>query len=45
VGRAHDRVQAMVAAMHEGRRRRMERLGFTADEADALSAMHTLNFM
>jgi hypothetical protein len=31
--------------MDQGRRRRLERLGFPADEAEALSALHTRNFM
>jgi hypothetical protein len=40
-----DRVQALSAAMDEGRRRRLARLGFTPDEAAELSALHTRNFM
>ncbi|GIH14272.1 hypothetical protein Raf01_24440 [Rugosimonospora africana] len=39
------RVQRLRHAMDEGRRRRLERLGFPADEAAALSALHTRNFM
>jgi hypothetical protein len=31
--------------MDEGRRRRLSRLGFGADEAAELSALHTRNFM
>jgi hypothetical protein len=31
--------------MHEGRQRRLVRLGFPPDEAAALSALHTRNFM
>jgi hypothetical protein len=31
--------------MDEGRRRRLVRLGFAADDAAALSALHTRNFM
>lgn len=31
--------------MDDGRRRRLTRLGFGADEADELSALHTRNFM
>lgn len=42
-GYAH--VQRLQHAMDEGRRRRLERLGFPADEAAALSALHTRNFM
>jgi hypothetical protein len=41
----HDRVVALREAMDEGRRQRLERLGFTAGEAEALSALHTRNFM
>jgi hypothetical protein len=39
------RVQALEADMDQGRRRRLERLGFPSDEAEALSALHTRNFM
>jgi acyl-coenzyme A thioesterase PaaI-like protein len=39
------RVRALGRAMHDGRRRRLGRLGFTDDEADELSALHTRNFM
>jgi hypothetical protein len=31
--------------MDSGRRRRLARLGFPPDEAAALSALHTRNFM
>jgi hypothetical protein len=31
--------------MHDGRRRRLERLGFSQDETAELSAPHTSNFM
>jgi hypothetical protein len=40
-----DRVQALVAQMDEGRRRRLARLGFPPGEAAELSALHTRNFM
>jgi hypothetical protein len=40
-----DRVQALVAAMDDGRRRRLARLGFSPGEAAELSALHTKNFM
>jgi hypothetical protein len=40
-----DRVQRLQADMDEGRRRRLTRLGFPAEEAAALSALHTRNFM
>jgi len=38
-------VQELERAMDDGRRRRLERLGFPADEAAELSALHTRNFM
>jgi hypothetical protein len=41
----HRRVQRLQADMDEGRQRRLVRLGFPADEAAALSALHTRNFM
>jgi hypothetical protein len=31
--------------MHEGRQRRLVRIGFTTNDADELSALHTRNFM
>jgi hypothetical protein len=31
--------------MDTGRRHRLEQLGFTPDEAERLSALHTRNFM
>lgn len=40
-----DLVQDLQKDMHEQRRARMARLGFTTDEADRLSSMHTRNFM
>ena len=39
------RVQELQAEMEDGRRRRLTRLGFPAEEAAALSALHTRNFM
>lgn len=39
------KVQDLQADMHEGRQRRLVRLGFPAGEAAALSALHTRNFM
>lgn len=38
-------VRDLELQMDTGRRRRLERLGFPADEAAALSALHTRNFM
>jgi hypothetical protein len=40
-----DRVAELQADMDTGRRRRLEKLGFTEEEAAALSALHTRNFM
>jgi hypothetical protein len=40
-----ERVRTLESEMDEGRRRRLVRLGFAADEAAALSALHTRNFM
>lgn len=45
VRRGHAAVMQLVAEMDAGRRQRLRRLGFTADEAEALSALHTRNFM
>ena len=39
------RVQELQSAMDEGRQRHLVRLGFTATEAEDLSALHTRNFM
>jgi hypothetical protein len=39
------RVRELQADMDEGRRRRLVRLGFSADDASELSALHTRNFM
>jgi hypothetical protein len=43
--RGHDSVQRLVHDMDEGRRRRLARLGFPPAQAEALSALHTRNFM
>jgi hypothetical protein len=40
-----DRVQELEAAMHDGRQRRLVRLGFSTADAGELSALHTRNFM
>jgi hypothetical protein len=40
-----ERVQHLQADMDEGRRKRLLKLGFSADEAASLSALHTRNFM
>ena len=40
-----EHVRVLESEMDEGRRRRLVRLGFAADDAAALSALHTRNFM
>lgn len=45
IGRGFDAVQALQRRMHEGRQRRLERLGFSADDASSLAGLHTRNFM
>jgi hypothetical protein len=45
VGRAWEEVQQLQQDMDEGRRHRLARIGFPDDEAAALSALHTRNFM
>ena len=39
------RVQQLVADMNEGRRSRLEKLGFGREDAQRLSSLHTRNFM
>ena len=43
--RGHAAVVALAGEMDRGRRQRLARLGFSADEAASLSALHTRNFM
>ncbi|HEX8969213.1 MAG TPA: ferritin-like domain-containing protein [Chloroflexota bacterium] len=45
IARGYAAVEGLQAAMDEGRQRRLSRLGFPPDEAAALSALHTRNFM
>ncbi|TDV57727.1 ferritin-like domain-containing protein [Actinophytocola oryzae] len=45
IAAGHRRVQELQHVMDQGRQRRLVRLGFHADEAAALSALHTRNFM
>ncbi len=45
IARGYAAVAALQAEMDEGRQRRLVRLGFPPDEASALSALHTRNFM
>jgi hypothetical protein len=45
IARGYTAVEELQKAMDEGRQRRLARLGFPPDEAAALSALHTRNFM
>ncbi len=45
LARGWDRVQALEQDMDEGRQRRLKKLGFSDDDAAALSSLHTRNFM
>jgi TusA-related sulfurtransferase len=45
IARGHDAVLRLQAEMDEGRQRRLVHLGFPADEAAELSALHTRNLM
>jgi hypothetical protein len=45
IARGSAAVQTLQAEMDAGRQRRLVRLGFPPDEAAALSALHTRNFM
>ncbi|XRQ08694.1 hypothetical protein ACN3XK_71395 [Actinomadura welshii] len=45
IRRGHEKVQRLRREMDEGRQHRLIRLGFPADEAAELSALHTRNFM
>jgi hypothetical protein len=45
IARGYELVERLQAEMDTGRQRRLVRLGFPPDEAAALSALHTRNFM
>ncbi|MEV0714016.1 ferritin-like domain-containing protein [Asanoa sp. NPDC050611] len=45
IARGYRAVQRLQTAMDDGRRQRLERLGFPPDESAELSALHTRNFM
>jgi hypothetical protein len=45
IARGHERVIGLQRDMAEGRMRRLTRLGFPTEEAKALAALHTRNFM
>jgi hypothetical protein len=43
--RGYDHVADLVKEMHTGRQKRLIRLGFSEDDSEDLSALHTRNFM
>jgi TusA-related sulfurtransferase len=45
VARGHDAYRELLATMHEGRIRRLRSAGFTAEQANTISDLHTPNFM
>lgn len=45
VAQGHDAYRELLAAMHEGRIRRLRSAGFTAEQANRISDLHTPNFM
>ena len=45
VARGHEAFRALLESMHDGRVKRLEHAGFTAQQAALLSALHTPNFM
>jgi hypothetical protein len=45
VARGHEAVRELVTTMDEARRKRLERAGFSAEQAARLSGLHTPNFM
>ena len=45
IRRGWEAVAALQVEMNDGRRRRLEKLGFSDADAQRLSALHTRNFM
>jgi len=45
VARGHEAFRALLAEMHAGRLKRLVHAGFTSDEAERISSLHTPNFM
>jgi hypothetical protein len=45
IARGHEAVVELTPQMHAGRRNRLRLLGFDAERAEALSGLHTRNFM
>ena len=45
VAKAHDAFRGLLETMHESRIRRLKYAGFSDDQAETLSNLHTPNFM
>ena len=45
IGKGFERVQALLYEMENGRKSRLEKLGFSVEEARRLATLHTRNFM
>lgn len=45
VARGHDAFRALLETMHESRTKRLQKAGFSAEQAATLSDLHTPNFM
>ena len=45
VARGHEAYRELLVTMHEGRIRRLRSAGFTAEQANTISELHTPNFM
>ena len=45
VARGHEAFRELLETMHLSRIRRLERAGFTAEQAEMISELHTPNFM
>ena len=45
VARGHEAFRELLHTMHEGRIKRLEHAGFTHEQAQTLSDLHTPNFM
>ena len=45
VAAGHEAYRELLATMHDGRIRRLRSAGFTAEQAEAISDLHTTNFM
>ena len=45
VARGHEAYRALLDTMHNARMKRLERAGFTGEQAELMSTLHTANFM